>query len=138
MALDVAVSPEEIKALLETGFLLRERGELDQAEEVFVGVIALRADLEIAHIGLANIAHAKGECERAEGIFRKVTTLFPNSALAFGQLGEFLHTQGKKDDAIAALDKAVSLDPQGPQGEAARAIKALVDEGVEYTYARPS
>jgi len=138
MALDVAVSPEELKALLETGFLLRERGEFDKAEDVFAGVLALRADLEVAHIGLANIAHAKGEADRAEGIFRKATELFPSSALAFGQLGEFLHTQGKKDAALEALEKAISLDPQGPQGEAARAIKALVDEGVEYNYALPS
>jgi len=135
MALDVAVSPEELKALLETGFLFRERKELDKAEEVFAGVIALRPDLEIAHLGLANIAHAKGEVERAEGLFRKMTELFPQSALAFGQLGEFLHTQGKKDAAVEALNKAISLDPSGPHGEAAKAIKALVDEGVEYNYA---
>lgn len=137
MALDVAVSPEELRALLEMGFLLRERGELDKALEVFDGVLALRPDLEIAHIGLANVYQVQGNNAEAEKVFRSAVERFPQSAHAHAQLGEFFHTVGRKEDALAELEKAIQIDPSGPYGEAARAVKTLVEDGVEYSYGLP-
>lgn len=138
MAVNVMVSAEEIRALLEAGFLFRERGEIDKSVEVFEGVLALRPELEVAHIGLANALQVKGDAAGAEKSFRKATSLYPQSALARMQLGEFLYTQGRRDDATAELDKAIELDASGPHGEAARAVKAVIAEGVEYSYQLPS
>lgn len=137
MAVDVAPSPEELRALLESGFLLRERGELEPSKEVFEGVIALRPDLEVAHLGLANALHALGDLDKAEATFKRVVAQFPHSAHALAQLGEFYHTAGRREEALEALDKAIAIDPSGPFGEEARSIKALVEDGVGYTYKRP-
>lgn len=134
MTLNVEISAQEIRALLETGFLLWERTELDKAAEVFDGVLALRPQLEPALIGLANVRQAQGRAEEAKACFEEATKAHPASANAHALLGEFYHTQGQKDAALRELNKAIELDPSGPFGEAARAIKTLVDEGVAYTY----
>jgi Tfp pilus assembly protein PilF len=136
MAVGVTISTEELRTLLETGFLLRERGELQKAREVFEAVVALRPDVEIGHIGLAQVLHCMDDAG-AEKAFRKAVEMNPGSAHARSQLGEYLHTRGKKADALKELNRAIELDPSGPFGESARAIKSLVDEGVEYTYALP-
>ncbi|MFC1705325.1 tetratricopeptide repeat protein [Planctomycetota bacterium] len=134
MALNVTISTDELHALLEAGFLLRERAEIDKAGDVFAGVIALRPDIEIAHLGLANILEIQGKDDEAGKILEELTKRSPSSAMAYMQLGEFYHTHEKKEEALKALDKAIELDAGGPFAESARAIKALVEEGVGYQY----
>jgi Tfp pilus assembly protein PilF len=134
MALDVQVSPEELRALCEAGFLYREKFQFAEAREIFEGVLTLRPELEAAHLGLANVLQQLGENDAAQASFEQATALHEGSANAWAQLGEFHYTQGRKDQAIECLDKATSIDPSGPFGEAANQIKAAIDEGIEYTY----
>jgi Flp pilus assembly protein TadD len=47
----------------------------------------------------------------AEGEFRKALQADPGSALAYNDLGDVLNNQRRWDEAIAALQKAVALDP---------------------------
>jgi tetratricopeptide (TPR) repeat protein len=47
----------------------------------------------------------------AESAFRKALEYAPDEALAYNNLGSALNGQGRWDEAIAVLEKAVSLDP---------------------------
>ena len=134
MALNVTISTQELHALLETGYLLWNRGDSGKAEEVFEGVLALRPDVEAAHSGLANAFWAQGKNDQATGALQAALEQFPRSAHLHAQLGELFHTLGQTDDAKASLQKAIEIDPQGPFGRSAQSILALVEEGVAYNY----
>jgi predicted Zn-dependent protease len=137
MSLGVEVTDQELKALLEVGFLHRERGEVKQAREVFEGVLALRPDLGVAKVGLANVLQLGGDDAGAEAVLREAAEAQPDNAFVQQQLGELLHTLGRKEDALAALDKAIELDAGGPNAAAAQAIKDVVEADIQYTYRAP-
>ena len=94
MTLGVEVTEQELKALLEVGFLHRERGEADQARQVFEGVLALRPDLAVAKVGLANALQLAGDDAGAEKALREAAGSQPDNAFVQQQLGECLHTLG--------------------------------------------
>ncbi len=137
MSLGVEVTEQELKALLEVGFLYRERGEAQAAREVFEGVLALRPDLAIAKVGLANALQLMGDDEAAEAALREAAEAQPDNAFVRQQLGELLHTLGRKEEAIALLNEAIALEPDGPAGEAARATLEVVEADIQYTYRAP-
>ena len=134
MPLNVTISEQELRGLLESGFLLRERMEFDKALEVFEGAVALRPDVEVAQLGLANMYEVTGRHKDAQAVLETLVKKNPKSAVAQLQLGEFFHTHGKKDEAKKALDQAMALDPNGPTGDAARATLAVIDQGIDYSY----
>ncbi|RME72065.1 MAG: hypothetical protein D6776_09400 [Planctomycetota bacterium] len=137
MALGLEVSEQELKALLEVGFLYRERGEAAEAREVFEGVLALRPDLAVAKVGLANALQLLGDDEAAERLLREAAAAQPDNAFVAQQLGELLHTVGKREEAAEWLRKAIELDAAGPYGQAAKAVLDLLEADVAYTYRAP-
>jgi Tfp pilus assembly protein PilF len=137
MALNVTISTQELHALLETGYLLWKRGEVEKAEMVFEGVLALRPDVEAVHAGLANAYWGQGKNDQATSALQAALEQFPQSAHLHAQIGELFHTLGQTDNAKASLQKAIEFDPQGPFGRSAQSILALVEEGVAYTYGKP-
>ena len=137
MALAVEISTEELRALLEVGYLYRERGEGAKAQQVFEGVLAVRPDVDVAHVGLGNALQIQGKDGEACDVLEAAAEQFKTSALVQFQLGEFYHTQNRSEEAKAALDEALRLDAHGPYGDAVRAVKQAIDEGIQYTYRSP-
>jgi len=137
MGLNVKLSTEELRLLLETGYLLAERREWQKAKEVFEGVQALGQAAEVASMGLADLHLVLGNAKDAEKALKAALKASPQFALAHAQLGELCHTQGRKEEAIASLKKAEELDPQGTAGEFARSVLKVMDLGVAYKYAAP-
>ena len=68
---------------------------------------------------------------QAAAIFLINTKAFPHSANAFDSLGEASMKTGDRDVAIAALKKALSLNP--PANTRANSMRLLAELGVEYT-----
>jgi tetratricopeptide (TPR) repeat protein len=134
MALDVQVSPEETRVLLESGYLATERREYAKAKEIFEGCIALGRGADVAEVALANLDLVQGKPKDAEKALRAAVKSRPENAYAWALLGEILHTQGKKQESLEALSKAKSLDASGAFGGMAGAMEEAVNQGADYSY----
>ncbi|HVY62652.1 MAG TPA: tetratricopeptide repeat protein [Planctomycetota bacterium] len=133
MALDVQIGTEELRLLLEAGYLATERREFGKAKEIFEGVQAIGRGVDVAETGLANLHLVQGNQKDAEKLLRQALKTNPKNAYATALLGELLHTLGKKDEALAALNQAKQLDP-GASAAMASAVEAAVNENVAYDY----
>ena len=60
----------------------------------------------------------------------KAAELNPSSAAAQAAVGEVLFFLKKPEKAVAALDKAIELDPEGPAADFAKALKQAHQVGV--------
>ncbi len=139
MALDVQLDTEELRLLLEAGFVLIDRRELAKAKEVFEGVVAIGgAGTDVALLGLANLSMIDGNQKDAEKQLKTALQANPNNAHVRATLGELYHTMGKKEQALAELKKAEDLDPNGSAGAYARAVREAVETGVAYAYQNPT
>jgi tetratricopeptide (TPR) repeat protein len=136
LALNVQLSVEEVRVLLESGYLLMERREFAKAKEVFEGVEALGRG-EAGGLGLGEVHLRLGNEKEAEKSFRAAAKANPKGALARAKLGELLHTMGKKDEALAELKEAEKLDASGPFGQYAASVRKAVEEGTQYKYKAP-
>jgi tetratricopeptide (TPR) repeat protein len=132
MALDVQISTDELRLLLEAGYLATERREFSKAKEIFEGIQALGRGADVAETGLANLHLVQGNQKDAEKLLRQAIKTNPKNAYATALLGEVLHTLGKKDEALETLKQAKALDPAA--SAMASAVEAAVKEGVAYDY----
>jgi DNA-binding winged helix-turn-helix (wHTH) protein len=122
-SLDALLAPHrawlEGRAALET----LERGQIGRAREVFERVLATTPDHPLVHIGLANACAMQFEATRADRPpdtraltvaaehAREGCRLEPQSGEAWATLGFVLDRSGHHVDAVAALRRAVSLEP---------------------------
>ncbi len=136
MALDVQIAPEELRLLLESGYLATERREYGKAKEIFEGVAAIGRGVDVAEVGLANLYLMQQNSKDAEKLLRQAIKSNAQNAYAHALLGELLHTLGKKDEALEMLGKAKSLD-RGAVASMASAVEEAVKSGVDYKYQVP-
>lgn len=112
----------EAALLLEAGYLYMEMGKPKDAEEVFVGVAALLPHSDVPLVALGNLEFSQGRFQRALKHHQDALKVKPDSALAQAHVGEALLWLKKVDDAVAALNKAVQMDPEGHPGQFAKAL----------------
>ncbi|MBI1352771.1 MAG: tetratricopeptide repeat protein [Acidobacteria bacterium] len=128
MAWTVRTTREDLQTLLEAGFILRAAGRLDDAQVVFQGVQALSPNLSVAEVALGTVDFERGDFARARKRYERVIEANPRDAWAYAQLGETELFDRRYAEAKTALDKAVELDPKGPQGALARRLLKLLEE----------
>ena len=133
MPLDVQITVEETRLLLEAGYLATERQEYVKAKEIFEGVQALGRGADVAEVGLANLHLVQQQSKDAEKLLRQAIKTNPQNAYAHALLGELLHTLGKKEEALEVLGKAKALD-QGATAGMAAAVEEAVKADVAYKY----
>jgi tetratricopeptide (TPR) repeat protein len=138
MPLNIKLSTEELKLLLEAGYVLIDRREFAKAKEVFEGVVAVGQAADVARMGLAQVLMIEGNAKEAEKQLKEAAKANPKSAHVHAQLGELYHTMGKKEEALAALKQAEGLDPNGSAGRYARSVREAVEQGIAYTYQDPT
>ena len=109
----------EGRAALET----LEREQIGRARAAFETVLAAMPGQPLPHIGLANACAMQFETTRADQVpdaaalaaaathAREACRLDPGSAEAWATLGFVLDRTGKQVDALAALRRAVTLEP---------------------------
>lgn len=119
---------DDLQALLEAGFILRAAGRLDDARVVFQGVQALSPGSAVAEIALGTLDFQRGDYAKARQRYERVIEANPRDAWAYAHLGEAELFDKREEAARAALDKAVELDPKGPNGALARRLRKLTDE----------
>ncbi|MFQ5456386.1 MAG: tetratricopeptide repeat protein [Nitrospirota bacterium] len=106
-----AQKEDEIRNHLERGFILLQRGDLNNASKEFSEVISLDKDNPYAHHNLGIVYTKKGRLNDAETEFKKSMELKPDFVAPYFRLGVLYRIQGKIDDAISELKKSIEIDP---------------------------
>ena len=99
---------EELRVLLETGFILREASRFEDAEAVFNGCIELMPDSEVPLVGLGTVFLQKGEYEKGLEQCKKAVKTHSESPYARLHLGEALLFNNRVEEAKAQLESVIA------------------------------
>lgn len=128
MAWNVEPGRDELQVLLEAGFLLRDARRFDDARIVFQGVQALAPTATAAEVGLGTVAFHEGDFETAKEHYRRALERNARDAWAMAHLGEAELFSKRPVEAREILERAVQLDPQGPNSVMARRLIQLSEQ----------
>jgi tetratricopeptide (TPR) repeat protein len=95
------------------------------SETLFRRAIALDAENFMAHYELARLMNATGRPEEAEIHAAEAARLVPVWSDAYLNLGAALQAQGRHEEAVKALRRAISRNPNG-LGARHRLVRSLV------------
>lgn len=117
----IRLAPNLAGGLLGRGLARYDLGRSAEAEADFraAGALARNAGeraaidgaLAIAARGLGRAKERQGDDRGAVAFFRLAAQWLPGLAPIFNDLGVSLHRLGQRDEALAALDRAISIDP---------------------------
>ena len=93
------------------GIILREAGNLKEAEIITRKAIEIDPRFAKGHYNLGNILNDLGQLEEAELSMLKAIKLNPNFADAFLNLAKILRDQGKSKEALFFIEKAIKIRP---------------------------
>ena len=105
---------ETNKSLMEAA-LLRARGKLGEAEELYQAVLAREPDNANVYQLLGQLAMEQGHYTDAAVFLKRATGLAPDNASAWVDLGNAYAGQERFDDAEAATRRAIQLQPDAPR-----------------------
>ena len=124
---EVQPTDEELRALLEAGFVLREAGRFEEAENVFRGAMELLPASDVPLVGLGTVALQRGRFEESLTLCAEALRLRPDSLYARVHHAEALLFQRRRDEAEAELREVISADPASPHSRTARALLDAAD-----------
>lgn len=116
---------DQIQAFAAIGFLNYQQGRMDEAREIFDGLVALDSSRYYGYAGLGAIALAAGDLETAETQLREALARNGNDPTVLANLGETLLRASKTEEAAGYFQKALELDPAGQDPGANRARSIL-------------
>ena len=124
---NIPVSQDELRVMLETGFILREAAKFDEAEAVFRGVIEFLPDSEVPQVGLGTVYLQKGDFPAAQEICETALQTNPTSLYARVHYAEALLFDHQREKAVAELQEIIAADPESPHSQTARALLEAAD-----------
>ena len=107
----VQLDPKQQTAWLRLGQLYLERNRQRDAEAAFRAAAAIEPGSVMARIGEACAADAAGDSSAAQQLLGLVIADAPTCAAAHLILGQLLTLDGQSDEAVAHLERGISLDP---------------------------
>lgn len=125
----IDVPTEDLRLMLEAGYLYLAMKRLKEAKQVFEGVCTLAPESDVPLVALGNVYFGENNFEEAIKIYKKALTLVPASAFAKAYLGEAYFFYGKKEESCKILKEASHTDPHGKSGEFARSLLDLIEKG---------
>ena len=99
------------RVLSNYGVILKNSGELRQAEKFLRKAIKIKPDFANAYSNLGNTLKALGSLKEAEIFLRKAIEIKPDFAIARSNLGSILGDLGKSKEAELFLRKAIEINP---------------------------
>lgn len=109
----VDIDRDDFVAWSKLGSLYLGQGLLKEAESAFRRALEIRGDYTPALVNLGTVAAVQSYYLAAIALFQEAIKTDPNSARIYRLLGE-AYLQNKQGTlGLAALDKALELDPQG-------------------------
>jgi Flp pilus assembly protein TadD len=107
-------TPNSPKLLYNLGIVLRDRGELEEAEQANRAALALRPDDPNTVFNLAVVLQQAGKTAAAEQEFQHAIALAPHESRAYTDLGVLFYQQGRPNDAVKMFAKAIDNKSSDP------------------------
>ena len=123
----VRPSDEELRVILEAGFAFRYARRLDEAADIFRGVVALLPDADVPRVALGTVELERGKFTEAQSACEEALRHDPNSLYARVHRAEALLFQRKRSEAEAELNAIIVTDPESPHSRTARALLEAAD-----------
>jgi tetratricopeptide (TPR) repeat protein len=124
---EISVSNEELRVMLEAGYILREAAKFDQAETIFRGVMEFLPDSEVPQVGLGTVYLQKGDFLTAREICEKALEMNPDSVYARVHYAEALLFGHEREQAENELREIISGSPDSPHSQTAQALLDAAD-----------
>lgn len=123
----VQPTDEELRVILESGFVLREAGKFDDAEAVFRGAMELIPDSDVPLVALGTVELLRGRFAEAEAACAEALRLKPDSLYARVHLAEALLFQRRREEAEAQLQEIIAAGHDSPHSRTAHALLDAAD-----------
>lgn len=127
----IDIPTEDLRLMLEAGYLYLAMYRYKEAREVFEGICALAPESDVPLVALGNVSFVEKKYDEAVKIYRKALKSVPSSSFARAYLGEALFFNKKKEEAIKMLEEASKIDPHGKSGDFARSLLNLIKKGFD-------
>ncbi len=127
----IQVPTEDLRIMLEAGYLYLAMKRYKEAREVFEGVAILAPNSEVPWVALGNVSFVEAKLPEAIKTYKKALEIIPESAFARAYLGESLFFNGQKKEATQMLEEASRMDPHGKSGDFARSVLELIRKGFQ-------
>lgn len=108
---DIETTKEELRVMLETGFILREAANFEDAEAVFKGCVELLPDSEVPLVGLGTVYLQKGDFNLALESCKEALDCNPESSYAKVHYAEALLFQKRREEAEEVLIEVLEDSP---------------------------
>jgi tetratricopeptide (TPR) repeat protein len=116
----------KIQDLLTRAVRAHQAGQLDQAKQLYLDILAIDVRHAKSLYGLGLIAHQIGNPEAAARMIERAIASSPREAAYYASLGAALLDIGKPEDALAAYRKVLELNPDHEEAHF-HAAKILLD-----------
>jgi len=96
---------------IDLGWVLLEKGQVDEAITHFKNALRFQSTLWLAHYNLGMAMFQKGRLDEAITDFQKAVQLQPNYTEGHNDLGVAFLQKGRVDEAMAQFHKALEIQP---------------------------
>lgn len=124
---DVRPTDEELRVVLETGFVLREMGKFAEAARVFRGAAELIPTSDVPFVGLGTVEFQQRKFDSALEAYEKALEIKPDSLYARVHRAETYLFQGEREKAESELHDIISTDSNSPHSRTAQALLEVAD-----------
>lgn len=124
---DVKTSDEELRVILEIGFVLREMSQFTEAAQVFRGAAELIPDSDVPFVGLGTVEFQQRNFAGAHDAYRRALEIKPQSLYARVHRAETWLFEGLRDRAEAELREIIAADANSPHSRTAQALLEAAD-----------
>ena len=124
---EVQPSDDELRVMLETGFVLREMGKFAEAADIFRGVAEFIPNSDVPLVGLGTVEFQQGHFDEAYAAYEEALRVKPDSVFARVHRAEALLFQGKRDEAEPQLQEIVATAADSPHSRTAQALLDIAD-----------
>jgi tetratricopeptide (TPR) repeat protein len=127
------IDSSDVAALLLSGQTLYEQGRLEDAKNIFEGLLVLDSGNVFVSGILGAIYQKQGDYETALAYYDKTLSLFPDDIYSLTNRGEIHLKFGKLDKAAGDFRRAIELDPdrKHPAGNRARLLVEITLQCLE-------
>src|SRR4028118_422790 len=119
---DVKPTDEELRVLLEIGFLLREMSKFDDAAQIFKGVAEMLPQSDVPLVALGTVEFQQRNFAAAHEAYEQALQVKPNSLFARVHRAEATLFEGNRQKAESELNEIIASDPQSPHSRTAQAL----------------
>ena len=107
----IAKNPVSWLAHNNLGYVLRQKGQVDEAMVQYQKALEIDPGYANAHYNFGNALFQKGRLDEAMEHYQKALEIQPQYAEAHNNLGNVLRQKGRVDEAIIQYQKALKIEP---------------------------